>query len=93
MCKYCTMNEDNVAEKPIQILKNGDHTFIEKVDEVYRMTSYRKKSDLHYVSFIIEYCPVCGGRLKENGRGEGGFGSTGVEAINEQIKQDRVNGY
>lgn len=23
----------------------------------------------------------------------GGFGSTGVEAINEQIKQDRVNGY
>lgn len=65
MCKYCAMNDDNVAEKPIQILKNGDHTFIEKVDGVYQMTSYRKKSDLHYVSFIIYYCPICGRILKE----------------------------
>lgn len=59
------MNDDNVAEKPIQILNNGEHTFIEKANEDYQMTSYRKKSDLHYVSFIIYYCPMCGRNLKE----------------------------
>lgn len=66
MCKYCTMNDDDVAEKPIQILNNGEHTFIEKADGVYQMTSYRKNVDLPYVSFIIYYCPMCGRNLKEN---------------------------
>lgn len=66
MCEYCAMNENNVAEKPIQILSNGEHTFIEKADEVYQMTSYRKKSDLPYISFEIDYCPKCGRNLKEN---------------------------
>ncbi|UNM90576.1 hypothetical protein [Vagococcus sp. CY52-2] len=65
MCKYCTMNNDNVADEPIQVFENGDHTFIEKANEDYQMTSYRKKSDLHYVSFTINYCPICGRILKE----------------------------
>ncbi|MDT2747044.1 hypothetical protein [Vagococcus fluvialis] len=65
MCEFCSMNDNCVAEKPVQQLKNGEHTFIEQVDKFYQMTSYRKNIDLPYVSFRIHFCPICGRELEE----------------------------
>lgn len=63
-CEYCRIGETGMAQKALWTLER-DYSFIEKVGEINQLTSFRNISHLPYVTFPINFCPMCGRELSE----------------------------